>query len=188
MKKNTPQFIEDLEETINLREIIDGYLFYWKWFILSVVLIVGMAFLYLRYSQNIYESRATLLIKDDSKGGSMPEMAVFEDLDLFGGSANLSNEIEILSSRTITESIVKELGINKQYIIRGSRTGFKAQTIYRSRPFELVHAVNDSLLYENEANFTLTLIDQNSFEFAEADSIIMGRFNFNDIIKTSLGS
>ncbi|MGY8927710.1 MAG: Wzz/FepE/Etk N-terminal domain-containing protein, partial [Flavobacteriales bacterium] len=76
MENKSPQYNEDLEDTVNLREIIEKYAFHWKWFILSTVLFLSIAFLYLRYSQNIYQSEAKILIKDDSKGGSMPDMAV----------------------------------------------------------------------------------------------------------------
>ena len=188
MENKSPQYNEDIEDTVNLREIIEKYAFHWKWFILSTVLFLCLAFLYLRYSQNIYQSEAKILIKDDSKGGSMPDMAVFGDLDLFGSTANLSNEIEILTSRTITENVVKSLSINLNYVIRGSRTGFQTQTLFKITPFKLTHAVNDSLLYEKKAEFTLNIIDNQIFEITEVEHTSLGKFKFGELINTSIGA
>lgn len=43
------------EEDINLRQLFEQYAFYWKWFILTIVLALGLAFVYLRYAQKSYE-------------------------------------------------------------------------------------------------------------------------------------
>ena len=69
MENNSNSFIEEQKESINIRDIISQYVFHWKWFVLSVVLLLGIAFLYLRYTERIYSSKGTILIKDDKKSG-----------------------------------------------------------------------------------------------------------------------
>jgi len=52
---------------LSLKEIIDQYTRYWKWFILGVVIAFISAYIYLRYTTPFYESKATVIIKDGKK-------------------------------------------------------------------------------------------------------------------------
>ena len=87
-------------QSLNIREEIEKYVFYWKWFLLGVIIAIISAFLYLRYTASIYNATATILIKDNKKAGISKELAAFEDLGIIGGgsSNNTDNEIEIVGS------------------------------------------------------------------------------------------
>ena len=101
------------EQSINLNELLNKYLIHAKWFVLSVLMCLAIAFVYLRYATPEYSVSATLLIKDDKKGGLMSELSNFSDIGLLGGSnGNVDNEIEILKSRTLVEKTVKDLNLN----------------------------------------------------------------------------
>ena len=105
---NTPETqhpFQQEEESINLRELLDKYLYHWKWFLIGGFIALSIAFVYLRYSVPVYESSASVLIKDDEKGGGMQGMDMFKDLGLMGGSVNLENEIEIYRSRTLLKAL-----------------------------------------------------------------------------------
>lgn len=56
--------IEEQEESINLRTILIKYLIYWPWFIASVVICLGCAFIYLRFQTPVYNTTASVLIKE----------------------------------------------------------------------------------------------------------------------------
>jgi tyrosine-protein kinase Etk/Wzc len=100
----------------NLIAVIHRYAAYWRWFALSVIAGVLGAFLYLRYQTPLYEVDATILIKDDKKGGSLSELSAFEDLGLLKNTNNIENEIEVLKSRALMTLVVKELRLNVRYI------------------------------------------------------------------------
>ena len=51
-KQISPIVIE--ENSFNLREELEKYLFYWKWFILSLIIAGSLTFLYLRYTHPTY--------------------------------------------------------------------------------------------------------------------------------------
>ena len=51
---------ENQEEQIHLRDVLEKYLIYWKWFVLSVFLCFIFAFLYLRYATPQYEASTTI--------------------------------------------------------------------------------------------------------------------------------
>jgi len=178
---------EDFEEQINIREILMKYISFWKWIVLSSVICIGMALVYLKYKQPIFSSQATILIKDDKKGGSMPGMAIFEDLGLTGGSSNLENEIQILKSRKLAKLVVKKLGLNKNYAIRGKRSGFKRAEVYLNSPIQIEHGENDSLLYTKNVAFDLTIQDENSFLLSEIDGEEFGMVQFGEQINASIG-
>ena len=86
------------EETINIREEVEKYLFYWKWFVLTAIIALSLAFVYLRYTTPIYTATASIMIKDNQKSGISAELAAFEDLGIIGGGSanNPVNEIQIL--------------------------------------------------------------------------------------------
>ena len=70
--------------TFNLKEELDNYLIYWRWFVLSLVVCVAIAFLYLRYAIPNYKAVATILVQDERKGSMASELSAFSDLGLLG--------------------------------------------------------------------------------------------------------
>ena len=67
------------DESINIRQQIEKYVFHWKWFALGLFLAMMGAYLYLRYTPNSYEVSATILIDDEANGGLNNELAAFEE-------------------------------------------------------------------------------------------------------------
>lgn len=65
------------DDTINVREELEKYLMQWRWFLLSTIVFLLLAFFYLRYSTPIYKSTTTILVKDDRKGGIANELSAF---------------------------------------------------------------------------------------------------------------
>src|SRR5690554_2139990 len=102
MEETRYNYTESQEFT--LREQIVRYIRYWPWFVISVLLMLGMALFYLKYATPIYQTTATILIKDE-KNSSLSELAAFQDLG-FTGSLNQSgfeNEMIILKSKSLTD-------------------------------------------------------------------------------------
>ena len=58
---------QDVEESssFNLQLIYKTLVLNWQWFVLSVIICLGVAFAYLRYTTPMYQASAKLLIKDD---------------------------------------------------------------------------------------------------------------------------
>lgn len=107
------------DKDTNLRDTIMPYLRYWPWFILSVIILLGAAHIYLRYTPLSYQTTASILIKDDSNSGHS-QMAMFQDLGMGQfNTANLDNEIKVLKSRPLTERMVKQLNLNIRYFSEG---------------------------------------------------------------------
>jgi tyrosine-protein kinase Etk/Wzc len=108
--------IIDNEQEINLREELDKYLRYWPWFLLATSISIVLAVIYLKTTTPVYETVASIIIKDEeSKGGAAnAEMAGFSDLGLLGGMGtnSIENEIGIFNSRRMMINVVKALDLN----------------------------------------------------------------------------
>ena len=97
------------EEQINIQEILFRYLIHWPWFVVSVIVCIALAWGYLRLTTPIYNVSATVLIKDEKKGGGANMSSELEKMGLNGfvsSSSNIENEIEVLSSRTLAREVM----------------------------------------------------------------------------------
>ena len=110
----------DLNEEINLREELDKYLRYWPWFLIGIFSFIIIAFLYLRISVPVYDTVASVIIKNqESKGSGLvgAGAADFADLGVLGGMStnSIENEIGLLKSRRMMINTVHALNLNVGY-------------------------------------------------------------------------
>lgn len=183
--------IVDKIEDLNFREQLNKYIIHWRWFLLSIVICLIIAFLYLRYTTPIYEATATILVKDEKKGGMLSELSAFSDLGLGGGSVNnVDNEIEILRSRTIVESTVKKLNLNIALVIEGNVVD---RDVYKDVPIS-VSFIGKTDLFNNATSVLKCIFLKNdSFELtneSEDKNVILSTkkvFKYGEKIPTTLG-
>lgn len=117
---NNTSNVEEQEESINLRALLMKYLIYWPWFIASIIICLGCAFLYLRFQTPVYNTTAAVLIKEtDPRSKAMTQangaVAALQDIGGFSMTSNFDNEVEILKSRTLIKKVVSELGLYIQH-------------------------------------------------------------------------
>lgn len=134
MKKHTTSNVTFTKEPIDVRAELGKYLRHWPWFILSILIFLVGANIYLRYTPFSYLTTASILIKDDTNS-SISQLAMFQDLGLGDRlSVNLENEIEILRSRNLIDRVVRQLELNIQYFSDGR---VKSEELYTTIPFRL---------------------------------------------------
>ena len=107
------------EEQNNIQEILFRYLIHWPWFVVSVIICVACAWGYLRLTTPVYNITATVLIKDDKKGGGASMSSELEKMGLDGfvsSSNNVDNEIEVLRSKSLAREVVNNLGLFVTYM------------------------------------------------------------------------
>lgn len=113
--------IQENEEKSNFdfATIYTALILNWKRFVLSLIICMGAAHIYLRYATPIYQSAAKLLIKDDEgssssfKGGNSIMSAT--NLGIISNSNGIDNEMEILKSRTLAQQTVYDLKLYVNY-------------------------------------------------------------------------
>lgn len=104
--------------TVPILDIIFMTLRHWPWIILSIALCVGIAYIHLLRTPDVYSRSAEILIKDESKGNSVGADE-FANMGLFQSNTNLQNEIYNLKSKDMTEEVVRRLGLDINYFKDG---------------------------------------------------------------------
>ena len=171
------------EEEINLREELEKYLRFWPWFLLSIIVLVSVAFVYLRYTPKVYHSSASIIIKDDEGKGATGDLAAFAELGLLGGmgSSSMENEIGILRSRRMMTEVVKALNLHIRYLAEGE---ILTSEVYNNSPF-LVNI----LKFDEVAYAAIHEVDEYRFEISKIEGSTISIVNLatGDKIATKLG-
>ena len=138
------------DDITSLKEFFYKFLFFWKFFLLSIFLSLSIAFIYLRYSPKIYNTYAKIKILDEnSRSIDLPSAS-----DIFQSSKiNLENEIEILASSNIVKQVVSNLSLNLQVYGQGSFLS----TLFVNYPFNI--SLNDNYLDFGYSEYFLEIID-----------------------------
>lgn len=122
------------EEKIDFQEVLFKYLIHWPWFLGAIIVCLIGAWIYLHTATPVYNISATVLIKDDKKGGSAGMASELENLGLNGlmsSSQNIDNEMEVLRSKTIAKEVVVDLNL---YISYKDEDEFPAKDMYKTSP------------------------------------------------------
>lgn len=134
---------EAQEESLNIREIIKPYIYRWYWFIIGAIVAVIVAWFFLRYSIPVYSTESTLLIKEVKKStAGQPEMSVISELGGIGGMGtnSVDNEIEILKSKKLMLSVVRELALETNIYSKGK---IKETELYKETSPFLVRIISE---------------------------------------------
>ncbi|WP_278989296.1 GumC family protein [Segatella bryantii] len=125
---------EEVEKsTFDFSQIYAMLILNWRWFLISFVICVGSALIYLRFLTPVYQSTAKLLIKDEgNRGGSSLQNST--NLGTISTTNGFDNEIEIITSHTLAMEVVTDLKLYTNYYRKGK---VKAKLIYKTQPFNV---------------------------------------------------
>ena len=148
---------EQSEEQVNIQELLFRYLIHWPWFVVSIIICIACAWGYLRLTTPIYNISATVLIKDEKKGGGASMSSDLEKMGLEGFvslSSNVDNEIEVLRSKSLAREVVNNLGLFVTYM---DEDEFPSKELYHTSPVlvSLTHQEADKLPGRMEINMIL---------------------------------
>lgn len=148
---------EQSKEQVNIQELLFRYLIHWPWFVISIIICIACAWGYLRLTTPIYNISATVLIKDEKKGGGASMSSDLEKMGLEGfvsSSSNVDNEIEVLRSKSLAREVVNNLGLFVTYM---DEDEFPSKELYHTSPVlvSLTHQEADKLPGRMEINMIL---------------------------------
>ena len=165
-----------VEDMISLRDILDIFIFNWKWFVLSILICLALSRLYLATQLNIYQRSAVLLVKDDNSGNSSARSARGTDalMQLNGVvmGTNVKNEVYVLQSHQLMKDVVRQLHLDIRYLYRSH---LRTQSLYVTKPFT---AEFDSLETWLPYRF-LVKIDGNQ---AHISDLVYGKVEYDTLI------
>lgn len=127
---------------LHIRETIKPYTKRWYWFLAACLLGIVASYLYIKTQNSVFEVASTVLIKDAKSSGGTQDFAALRDISGIGkiGSNGVENEMEILKSKKLMTTVVKEVGLETAVILNGR---FKSSELYgKSSPIS-VKVINE---------------------------------------------
>jgi tyrosine-protein kinase Etk/Wzc len=96
-------------EGFSMKKWFSRMLSHWPWFVLSLAICLSLAYLYLRYTNPVYNAVASIIVKDEKKGAELMDNSMMKEIGLGGNNKLVENEIEILKSYDLMEAVVSRL-------------------------------------------------------------------------------
>ncbi|MBK8089868.1 MAG: polysaccharide biosynthesis tyrosine autokinase [Chitinophagaceae bacterium] len=121
------------------------YFPYWPLFFVFICLSVAAGWGYLQFATPLYESSASLLIKDEKKGED--DSKVIESLNQLSTKKIIENESEVIKSRGLMYEVVKKLFL---YAPVYEEQKLKSVSAYSSSPIKIEAKYPDSLIGAHE--------------------------------------
>jgi len=123
------------ESSFDFRTIFTMVVLNWQWFLLSILICVFSAMIYLRYTTPVYQVSVKMLIKDeDNRRRSTQMLSNMRDFGFISNSTGIENEIEILQSKILAEEVVKNLKLYTEYYSDGR---IKKVLMYQTQPINV---------------------------------------------------
>jgi capsular exopolysaccharide synthesis family protein len=188
--------------SFDLQKVFAHLVLNWQWYLLSVVICLFSAYLYLRYTQPIFQLTARMLVKDEEKKTirspkqMLPNM---EDFGIMNNSSGFDNEVEILASPVTVHDAVKRLKLYTEYRLDG-RISKKLIYSYQPVSVDLDPLSLDSMdYYMLEGTYTIQMAITKKGEGYHADIALIKSGNvqmeysedidsLNTSVKTNFGT
>lgn len=165
---------EPADDFIRIQDLISLCLAKWKWFVVSLVVTMGIAILYLLMTPSVYLRSASILIKEDSKGQSISSdvASLFSDLGMSQSASNVNNELIAIQSPAVILETIKRLSLDVNYQVKGL---FHKETLYAS---DLPVRISFPDLADNESvSLVIRLLPEQEVELSD---IVRGKEDFSD--------
>ena len=124
----------------------------------------------------IYNISATVLIKDEKKGGGAGLSSELEDMGLSGlmtSSKNIDNELEVLRSKTLVKEVVNQLNL---YITYKDEDEFPAKGLYKTSPVQVSLTPQEAEKLKTSMVVEMTLQPEGSMDVNRAIRSILRNY------------
>lgn len=158
-----------------LNDILFKYLPYWPLFVITMMISVPAAWLYLKTTVPVYEITAAVMLKDETKGSY--DGATVMQLDKLSEKKIIENELKVFQSRTLLIEIVKKLHLYAGFFESGELRSLPA---YTTSPVTIEAKDPESIKSAKKVVFT----------FNEKDSTVIiesNKYPLNQFVNTQWG-
>ncbi len=155
------------EQKMSPKELAAAILRQWKWILLSLMICIGLAVLYLAWKPFGYTREAQVEIKEDGESGSTSALAMFADLGIGNATNNLYNEMAYFESPDLMAQVIERLGLQTNYLMK---KGLRSTILYGS---SLPITVTFETLSDNIGGSFKIKIDEN-------EQIYLSKFKVKD--------
>lgn len=150
--------IQEQEEksAIDFQLIYSTVILNWKWFVLSLIVCLGLGYMYLKYKTPSFQTTTKVLIKDDdqnkSRGGMNSMIQNAANLGFVTNSNGIDNEIVIIGAHDMALQAVTDMKIYVSYYHKGT---FRSSLVYKEQ--EINVDVDQKSLKKLNAPITLNI-------------------------------
>ena len=176
-------YLREEENELNLRDLFNIVRANWYWFLLSVLLCSGAAFLYLKWAPKVYTRTASVLIKDNAKGGGLSESAAFEELNMFNVKSNVDNEVLVFKSKRLMNIVAERLNLDVSYTVK---EGLRTVELYTQSPVAVQFPETEAV---QAFSLTVTPLSEKEVMLSDfsTDEGKMQKIALNDTVTTPVG-
>ena len=129
-KNKKDSFIEEFDFKLFLNIVKKNI----KYILIFFVLVFISTFIYLRYTQPVYEAKCLVQINNDNKADKLFEKKSFYDDDLY-------RKIEVMQSPVFIHRVLSKLPVDVSVFIKGKVLNYE---MYKTYPFEIQYELLDS--------------------------------------------
>ena len=152
----------------NIINVVDLYVSKWKIIVACLLIALTIGYLKVRYSTYEYQANASIKIKEDENSQKLSEISAVQNYGLFSNNfTKVTDEIEIIKSRSIITQVVKDLKLNIRYFVSGQ---VKEEEVYLEPPVNISFIMNDSLVENIDTNLFITIISPQEFELSDVNT------------------
>lgn len=155
-----------LMDLINFKSLLFRCLKKWYWFVILLGIAVALTKLNLRYKENVYQVSGSILIKEDQTEQLSTQHLSRTGVSTSVGSKNfIGDQIQILKSKRLMETVIKDLGLYKRYYTVGK---IKTNEVYDYHPV-IFKEINEPFLFYNNT-FIIEGINSKQFNLVINDA------------------
>ena len=181
-KKNTSSANQD----IDIKQILEQYLYYWKWFVVAVIVTLCLAFVYLKFASPQYKVDAKILLeKEDKATGELSGLAELSTLTGGSGqSAFVLDQIDVLKSRRLLRKVIERNNLQNTFYLKDNIK--ETEVLESDSPIKIVSA---SLKKGKDIGaFNIEILSSNTFSINEKGGVSLENQQFGKTIQTDLGT
>jgi tyrosine-protein kinase Etk/Wzc len=162
-QSNSPSgFNRPGDENLDLKRYLSLFISNWYWFAITLFITLAIAYGINRYSEKVYTVSATLLIKDDQIGRVSSNVeSVIPGGDIFKSQQNLKNEIGILQSFRLNDSVMNKLAEFHVVYVNVGRRGIVETRMYKKSPFKVIY---DSLEIQRSGIIGINILSDTTYK------------------------
>lgn len=207
---------EEFQQSINYKKIVQRFLGFKRFYLVMVILALGVAVIYNKTATVLYSNNTTILISEKQRSALTGSQDFMQGMALLAGQTNIDNEVEILSSFSIVKEAIQRMDMKTSiysyeksfYSDMLETTNFVKKTEeYEKSPIRVI--VDPTHNQATYLPYYIEFIDDNSFQiytktqkgniylFNYIDDEVVDakpykyfnyKYNFGQEIKTEFGS
>jgi tyrosine-protein kinase Etk/Wzc len=177
-------------QKINILDVINVFFRYWLLILISTIIFISVAIVYLKYASKTYSVFARIAFRTERNRTNGASNTYVNVNDLMNQQKTFTNEIAFLRSSPQIMEVVKDLNLFTSYFVKEDmipkELHFSMINIYKKTPFLVI--IDEKTTQPLNTLFYLKIIDDEKFSIFAADYDEVLLYNFkNESVTTQEG-